>query len=186
MMDFEIMEESEFILLLEEDEVPAEEDSQPEEEKTGAEEEEATPEDDTPPEENSEEEKQPEEEDPEASSSEDEEKTAEVPPIEPIDTRKVLNLFDNYVELYNTTRQLANNVIDLVSIASIDKKESVLKFRNEIILTREQLENVISQKFSDSSYPTFEKLYQKFLSRVEELVTEFASKNDNSTGKQTE
>lgn len=188
MMDFDIMEESELLLLLEEDKAPPEEDAEPEEEEpsdgtAGATDEEEPPAEEPPAED---EVKTGDEEEPPAE-DEEEDSSAE-PPVqqEPIDNRKVLNLFDNYVELYNTTRQLSNNVIDLLSAAADDKKESVLKFRNEILLTREQLENVISQKFSDLSYVAFDALYKKFLTRVEELVDEFASKNGTNDGKQTE
>jgi hypothetical protein len=117
--------------------------------------------------------------------SEEEGSPAQPEKVEPIDQRKVLALFNNYVELYNTVRQLANNVIDLITSTTADQKGSILKFRDEILLTREQLENVISQKFTDVNYVTFEALHQKFLDRVDELVEDFSSRVSAKDGKQT-
>ena len=117
--------------------------------------------------------------------SEEEGSPAQPEKVEPIDQRKVLALFNNYVELYNTVRQLANNVIDLITSTTSDQKGSILKFRDEILLTREQLENVISQKFTDVNYVTFETLHQKFLDRVDELVEDFSSRVSAKDGKQT-
>ena len=181
MLDDYMLESLNFILLeddlpdLEEEDKtkkPEEGDKEPEEETPPTDEEEPTDEENPPSDEE-------EENAPDEGTSEQPEK------VEPIDQRKVLALFNNYVELYNTVRQLANNVIDLITSTSSDQKGSILKFRDEILLTREQLENVISQKFTDVNYVAFETLHQKFLDRVDELVDDFSSRVSAKDGKQT-
>ena len=194
MLDDYMLESLNFILLeedlpdLEEEDKtkkPEEGDKEPEEETPPTDEEEPTDEEPAP----TDEEEPTDEENPPSDEEEEnapDEGTSEQPEkVEPIDQRKVLALFNNYVELYNTVRQLANNVIDLITSTTSDQKGSILKFRDEILLTREQLENVISQKFTDVNYVAFETLHQKFLDRVDELVDDFSSRVSAKDGKQT-